>query len=125
EKKPLAASRPFVHRCAWRNFEPLRGGQQQIRVEWMDAHGIGARKSKGVAEYLLFRKCALHRSIVTYPGELLQIIHENGMSVDPAIDRHDLPWGKGCRRVRRNERRGPEVPLSFHEFQKSEARIVE
>src|SRR5947199_8184985 len=90
----------------------------------MDAKRARTGRAESITENVLLGYRLLDCTGIGHPGELLQVVHENGLSVNPSVDCNNIAWENGSRGFRGSDRRSPQMPFSIAEFHECESCVV-
>src|SRR5256885_12559682 len=90
----------------------------------MDAKRAGTGRAESITENVLLGDRLLDCTGIGHPGELLQVVHENRLSINPSVDCNNIAWENGSRGLRGSDWRGPQMPLAIDEFHECESRVV-
>src|SRR5439155_11500830 len=90
----------------------------------MDAKRAGTGRAESITENVLLGYRLLDCTGIGHPGELLQVVHENRLSINPSVDCNNIARENGSSGFRGSDWRGPQMPLAIGELHKCESRIV-
>src|SRR5438093_13470261 len=90
----------------------------------MDAKRARTGRAESITENVLLGYRLLDCTGIGHPGELLQVVHENGLSVNPSVDCNNIAWENGSRGFRGSDRRSPQMLFSIAEFHECESFVV-